>query len=324
MTINDISVGFAHIGLGKTGSTFLQKHYFSNLPLNYYSTQPPFDWPPSLQFVTEGNSFWYKDLLNGRAYLSRSERARRYALATNHRLQQWQNDARSFSIMQEGKGPWLLSSEGLCGLSAQTNALHMSLLKIAGIKKVIFVCRQQANYVKSLWRQLLLAEDRFARFVQFETLFGNSFQEGIFDLDWNFYIQAMDTEFGAENVLILPYELLVTDAASFFQRLNKFFGFTENFFIPNLNAKENPSRSDASYHGLTIDNHFPFNYLPRVRRKLHFLSNQYPRILSFIHAKHQLSVNEKVIIDLQQRFAIANQRLEMRIDKINLRDYGYY
>lgn len=291
--------------------------------MRFFSTEIPFDWPAALAFVRDGNSLWYDDLGGGGEVQSRRVRQYQYTERTREYLGHWEDAARSFATSQDGCGPWLSSAEGLCGLSAEVNALHMSLLKLAGVKKVFFVCRQQASWAPSLWRQFLLAEDRFARFVPFETLFGSDEHDGVMDLDWNGYVRAMDAEFGSDNVLVLPYELLVADSTSFFKRLNTFLGLAEDALIPDPEACENPSRKDATYRGLVIDGIFPFDRLPRLRRNLHRLAVRFPLLMpGFIREDHSMSLSNVDLELFQQRFTAANEQLEARL-AIDLKDYGY-
>lgn len=315
--------GAAHVGLSKTASTYLQKHYFSVLSRNFWSTQAPFSWPRELNFIFQGNRLWYRDILGGAGrYWSRAERSQHYASVTRLLVPEWRRAARSFAALRDSQ--WLLSAEGLSGIASDVNALHMSLLKDAGVTKVIFICRQQVSWAISLWRQFLLAEDSFARFVSFETLFGSFEADGVVDLDWNLYIQAMDAEFGADNVLVLPYELLLHDSQAFFRRLNVFLGFAEDALIPDPGTRENPSRTDSVYQGLILDRFFPIDRLPRVRARLHRLFRKFPQwVTNLIKETHSMTLAQETLDALQQRFSAANQRLEARIG-INLKQYGYY
>ena len=43
--------GVAHIGLTKTGSTYLQNHIFPQLFNIYYSTDTNFKWPNNLDYI---------------------------------------------------------------------------------------------------------------------------------------------------------------------------------------------------------------------------------------------------------------------------------
>jgi hypothetical protein len=316
--------GMAHVGLPKTASTFLQKHYFPQISSHFWSTQPPFSWPPELNFVFHGNALWYGDLLKGGKQSSLPERRNRYASLTRSRIAGWRSAAHSFARSRQGSNHWFLSAEGLCGLSQDICALHMALMKEAGVAKVFFVCRQQAGWAKSLWLQFLLAEDRFARFVSFETLFGSSEHEGVVDPDWTHYVQVMDAEFGTQNVLVLPYELLLTDSQMFFRRLNAFLGIPSDALLPDVQQRENVSRNDSVYQGLVVDDWFLFDRMPRLRYRLHRLAKRYHQLIpAYLWHEYPMSVSEEALAAWQRRFVSSNVLLEARIG-LDLKAYGYY
>jgi hypothetical protein len=324
MDLSPQRCAIAHVGLPKTGSTYLQKHYFSLLQRTFWSTQQPFSWPHELNFLYAGNQLWYQDLIYGDSTILRDERSAMYAAATRALVPNWRKNACAFARSTASLDSWLLSAEGLCGLSTDITELHMTLLKDAGVSKVLFVCRQQTNWALSLWRQFLLAEDRFARYIPFEELFGTDREPGVVDLDWNQYIKIIDAQFGAKNVLVLPYEFLITDSIGFYKQLNSFFGVSEEVLIAARDARENPSRTDSVYRGLSIDREFPFSRLPRLRRQLHRLSQRHPRFIpECLKMESLMSVPGEINALFKRRFRDSNLCLGKRIN-FDLGVYGYY
>ncbi|MEB3234623.1 MAG: hypothetical protein VKM98_04265 [Cyanobacteriota bacterium] len=315
----------AHVGLPKTASTYLQRHYFARLPdIKLLTTTAPFDWPRQLNFVWPANWFWYDDLALAQPRLSQQQRRQRYAARTAKYLRRWRRQASAFAARSPQAQPWLISAEGLCGYAPEVNALHMALLKQAGVSKVVFVCRQQARYAQSLWRQFLLAEDRLARYVSFDELFGAADAQGVVGLDWMPYIQAMDAEFGSTNVLILPYELLNADAPDFFRRLNRFLGLPGDALMPESAVRENPSRTDATYRGLVFDSRFPLRDLPWLRRRLHGLAARIgPWLPRALRQDQPMQVSAAALAALQARYGASNAALETRLG-LDLRRFGYY
>ena len=140
----------------------------------------------------------------------------------------------------------------------------------------------------------------------------------------NLYIQAMDAQFGSDNVLVLPYELLVNDSRNLFMRLNVFLGLAEDALIPDSGVRENPSPTDSMYQGLSLDGIFPFDRLPGLRSKLHLLAAKFPGLVpGFVKREYSMSISPQTLDALQRRMSSANKRLEARIG-IDLKNYGYY
>lgn len=315
----------AHVGLPKTASTYLQLQYFPRLPLaNYYSTTAPYRWPKPLRFLSSLNWLWYEDLLTSVTPLPPQKRRLRFDERARRRLRFWHQSIAGFPALKRCSGVSLISAEGLCGYASEVNTLMVSLLKLARINKVIFVCRRQADYAVSLWRQFLLAEDRLARFMPFEAMFGGSTSEGVVGLDWNPYIDAMDQAFGAPNVLVLPYELLKADADCFFRRINTFMGFPADLVIPDSTIEVNPTKSDLVYRGCVWDEAFLLRRLPWLRRRLHGLVARYPGLIpSRVATEFSMVVPGEVLDGLQARFGAANVRLESRLG-LSLKSFSYY
>ena len=323
MTAPGTDACIAHVGLPKTGSTYLQIHYLGCLDLGaLYSITKPFRWPAALRCIWPANWFWYENLRRFDDVMPVDQRHRRFAAKVDACLPRWRRSVRRFAATRRPSGLTLITAEGLSGCVPEVNGLLISLLKQAGVKKLLLVCRQQADYAQSLWRQVLLAEDWLARFVPFETLFGGEEEEGVVGLDWNAYIEPMDDACGAENVLVLPCKCLKTEAPSFFRRAHRFFGFAETALLPKAGVRENPSRLDAAYRGLTWDHRFPFKYVPWVRRRLHRLLGRFPQPLPrTVHTGHSMTLPREALDRLQRRFADANAQLQQRLG-IDLRAYG--
>lgn len=310
-------IRLAHVGLGKAASTYLQKHYFSKIGQPFFSTQPPFIWPENLGFVFETNKVWYEDILASSTILSRQEREKTYRNYVGSRFEVWENAAKKFFVQTETQ-PILLSSEGLSGLSLPIAEHHAKLLKSAGITRIVFITRRQADYAVSLWRQFLLAEDRFARFVPFEALFhADTLGEVVIDMDWIAFIEILDSVFGQENVLVLPYEMLTLYPDNFFVLLNHFLG-VEDSFMPPRDKRENSSCRDEYYRGLKLDHVFPLARMRRVRAWLHRHIRNYP----FIAQDYSMNIPDESLKRISMRYRQSNLQLEERMS-MNLKTYEY-
>lgn len=324
MTQIKYSGGVAHIGLGKTGSTYLQRHYFSKLNLSFFSTESPFEWPQALNFIREGNTLWYHDINNCSQIFAKDARQDFYRKKIQLRLNKWLKNTERFKAEISNEQPWIISAEGLCGLSSDICALHMPLLQNAGISKIIFITRKQVDYAQSLWRQFLLKEDRFAKFVPFEILFGNGEETGIVELDWNQYIKSMDTCFGNNNVLVLPYELMTESPLIFVDRINRFLEIAPQEGSFDTAIRENMSRMDPAYYGLLTDHLFSSPQLSWARKATHRIAKKIPNYTpKFIKKRYSMNPNPELLARLKHSFRESNKRLEERME-INLGDFGYY
>lgn len=314
----------AHIGLPKTASTYLQLHYFSSLGLPFYSTQVPFKWPAALDFVYDLNALWYHDLLRGENIESRRDREDRYQCDIEERLGSWEVAAHNF-MMAHRHCNVLLSSEGLFGIALPVARVNAALLKLAGVERIVFITRRQTNYALSLWRQFLLAEDRFAGFVPFDALFcAAAPSQGVMDLDWASYMEIYDGVFGRENVLALPYEFLISSPQDFYDRCNRFLE-VGGPIAPPQGRRENPSRLDDSYEGLKGDWSLPLSRLPKIRARLHVMFRRYPRMVRMLRIGRSWPM--KVPIDCVEHIRLihreSNERLAERM-QIDLSGYDYY
>lgn len=314
----------AHIGLPKCASTYLQKHYFSGLSIPFCSTQTGFHWPDDLNWVYSTNALWYGDLLGETELWPRKEREHRFQQESGKLMPQWGAATRRFAG-QHTEEAILLSSEGLAGLALPVAALHAELLKQAGIGRIMLIVRRQNDYAVSLWRQFLLAEDRFARFIDFPRVFCEpEIGQSIVDMDWCALADMLDGVFGVKNVLVVPYEQLVHSPQAFFERCAAFFELGENAYAPP-NRRENPSRSDQVYWGIKGDWSTPLSKMHRVRILLHRLARRFPEAANKLRVvkPHSMSVPQEILDGLMAACRESNQRLARRIG-MDLQQYGYY
>lgn len=132
-------------------------------------------------------------------------------------------------------------------------------LENLGFEKIIITIRNQVEIIDSLYRQYVI-QGGVMKFKDFLNL--NS--------KWNPYLRAFDLNylkfhsliecyfnvFGKENVLVLPQELLKSNAKEYYMRL---FGFLNDEAGANSSKKVNASLSNLSINLLRIINHFTFN-----------------------------------------------------------------
>ena len=313
----------AHIGLAKTGSTFLQRNIFPKFNKNYFSIDLKFFFPNNFDYIKKTNYFWLQDL-KFNYFLNISERRAYFKKQTNKHYLNWSLEAKKFSSDYKISDSYFISAEGFCGFSKETCEISMRLLKKAGIKKIIFIVRKQTDYAKSLWRYFLLNEDRFSRYVSFEDLFGNSASDGIIELNWNIYIDKMTKIFGKKKILILPYELFVKSPDQFLLLIKKFLGLSSlNIKIDYL-KKINVSKKNTFYRTFIFENTYPLNQLPKIRRRIKKILYKYKKYIpNKFFLKKKLDVDKKLIDEIQNKYSKDNKILEKKL-KIRISSFGYY
>lgn len=233
-----------HVGLPKTGTTFLQRHYFTQIS-GYHVIS-------SDELLPRDFSFIYK--LNRDAdRLPRPPFIRKFRRSES-RLNLKKIRSRITRFKKNSDLPILLSCEGLAGISFSPlrNNLEVSLLlkAVLDVDKVILTIRRQDLYAQSLYRQLVFEENRFGRFVEPENFISTKPQptaiSSAVELNWLSLYQNYVSIFGKENVLCLPYEEMIYDLPVFIERINAFLGVTpdlpENFFslkerVSNVNVR---------------------------------------------------------------------------------------
>ena len=200
----------------------------------------------------------------------------------------------------------------------------MRLLKQSGATKIIFVIRRQTDFAQSLWKQLLLTEDRFKKYIPFEVLFGGETNEGIIELDWNIYINSIMSIFNEKNVCIVPYELLVESPQKFIKILSKFSGISLDKKVNIKNVTINASKKNIIYKSPKID-HSNFMIKYPIARKLlrSFLINNKNYLPDCFFEMKNVTVKKNIIDIIKQRYKAKNIILESRFN-LGLSQYKYF
>lgn len=217
-----------HIGLPKTGTTFLQERFFPGLGIPFHTTHRR-ALPRSLSWVYRVNGPWIDPGL--------PRDARQAALAKiAHR------EIRTAPELLDG--PALVSAEGLCGVShdplLNSAAIASALASAHRNARVVICIRNHADWCESIYRQLVLREDRFGAFVPFDRCFSAKDRidtiAHVRHLRWSELCRAWQTAFGVDRVLVLRYESLRDDPPRFLGRLARFILGSE--WTPDLPAME--------------------------------------------------------------------------------------
>lgn len=235
-----------HTGLPKTGSTFLQKNYFNKFPKwNFYAGGSKF--PNELGFVYRLNSDYDKLRKNG-DFLRSNEKS----MACSNMLS-WAEKV-AHLIERDGKNI-VFSSEGLCGVSYSPlrNNLEVSIFlkHLFGSAKVIFFFRRQADYCESLYKQLVFKENRFGRYLEFGEMYAMEptlkSLATIHELNWMRIVENYHVVFGKENVLAIPYEMMLHDLPMLLKRIENFVNVSTILSEEFFEKKENVSLSKYEY-----------------------------------------------------------------------------
>ena len=181
----------AHIGLPKTASTFLQLNYFSKFNTKFFSTQDPFKWPLELEFVYLLNKEVEKYSNNwgslDKIFIDNLKIERKLnSIYIKHKKR-----AQHFAEISKSIPKIILSSEGLYGLNYNVNIIQMKLLKHCSIDKVIFIIRNQSEWFKSFWKQIIIKEDRFSKYIKPDDIFGSAENNIGYSMNWLYYIKSI-------------------------------------------------------------------------------------------------------------------------------------
>lgn len=212
-----------HIGLCKTGSTFLQEELFPNL------IHTDLKLNPNIYMEFNNRLNYINDLT-----LYKKERYKINVQKENFKYLKRFIKVKFFmkekSVLRKDKTT-IYSSEGLVGSGlrpSKNSFINALVLKILFPKaKIILVLRRQEDYLKSIYRQLVFKEDRYDRFIPFKEIV--DFSQDY--LDWFKIVTVYKFFFGEKKLLVLPYELMKIDLEKFTKKITKFLDVTPD--LPN-------------------------------------------------------------------------------------------
>lgn len=217
-----------HIGYGKAGSSFLQR-WFLNHPELFAGS----GWDLCRKTYSEME----KNQMNNKKY---------------------------FVISSEGLGSWLPHTEIGCQFDLEFDVKKYQLKICETLKycfkesKILIVTRNLDDMVRSGYSQFVKTGGTL-EWVDFIKIYSDLLLE---IWDYNYLIKQYSKAFGAENILVMPYELLRDDSEKFFLYLDDQLGL--NYFrIPN--EKVNPSLSKEELY-----------FFPKISRIVAILCNKLP------------------------------------------------
>lgn len=234
-----------HVGLPKTGTTFLQLDVFK---LSKYYMD-----------VHENNPL--------REFLNK-------IVATNNICLNMDIERKIIHdyLMKLEQDKVFISDESLSG-DPFTNYMNLeiileSLSKLNINTKIILVTRKQDSIIESLYFQSI-HEGYFKSFNKFSNFANGSFLHSkpvnIYGINlninsFNYYkmYEVYNKYFTKENILVLPYEELKENQSSFLNKLKKFTGI-EDLHVPKKSKKRNISYSSMSVRLALVLNRFLWN-----------------------------------------------------------------
>jgi hypothetical protein len=334
---------YIHVGLPKTGTSFLQERCFPRLKGVHIVGQgfraPPTGMVERLWRVAEAYPL-FLDMEEQRAEIDRFLRG-----------------------VTENKT--LITSERLFGDLIQGFRDHVqvteSLRCLFPSAKIILTIRRQDDFLESLYRQFLWGYyyptvDGFLNYANHG--FANPVRPSptypsinVWRLDYYVYAQNYAAAFGRDNVLILPHEMLRSDPRRFHTELASFMGI-EPYYPPD-GDHVNPSYSLLSCRIALLLNRFvrgpgwerrPWRVIPHQpltpylsRRGKHDLTYRVldavnrrlslrymlENVVNHLPSPHGRFISDEkraLIMDIHR---VSNQKLDEEYG-VNLQQYGYY
>lgn len=203
-------IDFIHVGIQKTGSTWLQTGYFRQHPQLQVIGGAILDRP-----ITRLIQDLY-DVPDGRFATSR------WRIEFERQVEQLKIDGR----WRENNAITGISNEQLAGHQFDPDAstiIARRLYDLFGAVKIILILRHPLTWIPSAYAQAVKGGSLTLRFS--EILTDPAYQKRIaLRMNYSRLIESYVDVFGNENVLVLPYELLREDNFHFLKCINDFLG----------------------------------------------------------------------------------------------------
>lgn len=318
-----------HIGMCKTGTTFLQKKFF------------PFIKDIFCTSCNDGilNEKPFTDLHNLDRILF-DNRGIKNTLYNNNYLHNYKEKLFEYFQNKIQQKTVLISHEAFAGdarTSFNNQEKNIKILKtLFPDAKILLLFRRQDKWIDSLYNEVVIkSRHLLRRYISLNSFIGyknndfhhNSKYINVYELNWYKLAKNWQNAFGEENVLILPYEMLRENQKEF---LNIFYNFSKfKPFYPAYNDYINKSvQDDFTKNTYLLDFYIDLIYkIPEeLRRKILKNDKGFQNLLSIFYtniktSSQKLSEEQKTkIINIQKE---NNIRLSEFIN-IDLKQYGYY
>ena len=189
----------AHVGLGKAGSTTLQRYVFNNFHGQYYSSDTKL--PKWLKFI-------YFQSEQSEVLVSMSKMPKSF----KSYIRKSYFDYKKINEKIDPNSDFLISSEGLVGnsFSPRMNSYENAFIlkRHLKINKVIIVLRRHVDYINSLFLQMK-KDMRLPTHLELDEYFGSN-ASMISEADMLYKPVVLDYYdlFGIDNVAVVPFDIL--------------------------------------------------------------------------------------------------------------------
>ena len=309
-----------HVGLPKTGTSFLQSKIFPNLEKIYHSGNgDPNVYSTPLACLMNLNHIYRKKNLSF-DFVSEKNKINNF-------------------IQNLDCEKILFSSEGLTGSNRYdclNNIFNTNILKmIFPEAKIIFMFRNQSNWLESIYNQRVIKEKKNIKINNYLGYKNSTFVKGkylhIEAFNWLNIYENYVKNFESENVLALPYELMKEDMNLF---LSKFYEFSEiepyhPKVIEDVNPKENVFIAEVNLLLRFYLNSIEYIKVDKIKKIIRQNDKGFKKLLEKIKIFNLKIDYSKEILTLEQREKIlkiheeSNKKLSELIN-IDLGQYGYY
>jgi len=302
---------FIHIGYHKTASTYLQKHFFPKLPVNFIFLKDK-----KIKDLLQSRKFKKKTFLN---WLKRKIK-KKYG-------------SKNYSLT-------IISQEQLSGHAHGNKKINPKIvaqnLKTAFPRaKILIVIRNQLDYLLSIYAYRIAVKGYEIRSLnQFLKEEG---KQGLFKkLEYDRLVKEYLTLFTKKNVLLLPMEMLKNSPQQFQQKITDFIDLP---FFPLKTKIVNPSTNLKQVINFWRPINRSFKRFLSLLRKLKIKTNNNYQALrfAFYWLKQKttpflnliFSFSNKLCLTtypqyqkMKKRFKTSNQKLE-KLTNLDLKKYSY-
>lgn len=333
-----------HVGLPKTGSTFLQQKIFPHTYKYEFYTTNKQRWPSELNWIYGIN---HPSIVSKTINTNRLDKIKVEGMS----VKKWVDLGRDY--YESIKKPLLLSSEGLCGVSwnplINSDVIMHMLKQIFENIKVILIIRRQDKFCESIYKQIIYKENRFRKYISIFDMYsdikGKSLNDHnircsnkdlqqtfpkITDLNWHRLISNYQCKIGTDNVLSLPFEMLESEPKRFISRISDFIEEDIKPSDENWNNRVNASKETPYYSPISNKSLFWEIIKTSRSRKLPQLTDRLKVMMERLgkqnkkcaaHKYVSLSREEKALI--LENVKTSNEKLSKLLNT-DLRKFGYH
>lgn len=297
---------FVHIGLCKTGTSFLQKYFFPAIDGIHYINLHA-SWLDETIYKSDFDFECEKVRTNFKAFISANSLP---VLISNQNL----------------AGNFLHGAIDTTMIAHRLHAMHDDL-------KIIITIRNQIDMIDSMYRQYVNVGGAlsFSNFMKLD--YPSPIFIGLSYLNYYKLISLYCELFGRENVLILKYEDLNSDYKLFLRQILDFIGVDYKNDLADIFVKKNVGLSDLAIYIMRVINRFvpswanpasvvPARILSSHKVRVYFQNKLDPLIFRKISKKRNFVITSGMKDQIISYYKEDNQRLSSEF-AIDIDKYDY-